>query len=192
MILTLGVFAIIIVGIFIIYNKVKDKVLIDLEIKDMNIIVSGIKNLYSSTGNYSTLTTEVAYRANILPDNLHIDPDKITAFDGATSVLGANLNISSDDYLTGGSSIYEDFGMISLNYNGIASEYCLNFVNEAAPLFKRIQLDYKIIKNDVPEAGKYINQSDTSNIVNATTYDISNVAKLCAAQTTHNIYFMTN
>ncbi|MCE3268531.1 MAG: type pilin [Burkholderiales bacterium] len=74
--LVLGVIAIAIVGVIRVMGGNTDKQNSSQMVNDVSIILSNVKNAYSSsTTGYSTLTTEVAIQSRIVPQDLKISTD---------------------------------------------------------------------------------------------------------------------
>ena len=70
LLLVMGIIAALIVAAFIVYPKVQASQRSQAESNNIATIQAGVKSLYSSTSNYTGLTTSVAIQSKIFPDNI--------------------------------------------------------------------------------------------------------------------------
>lgn len=130
--LTLGVAALIIISIFMIYPKVMSKVKVDREVKNITNIAANIESLYSSAPDYQGITTLSVWQAKGFPEGMTY-PVK--------NSWGGDISIYD-----GGSGAYDIY---YIAYKNIPSEECSKIAIALMKNFKTTLINNTQVYNDV-------------------------------------------
>lgn len=112
----MGIIAALVVAAFIVYPKVQSSQRSQAESNNIATIQAGVKALYSSTSNYTGLTTSVAIQSKLFPDNM----------------LNGSTNLASSSFrgdVTVGSSFI-------ISYYGVPPAECTKIMTVEAVIVK--------------------------------------------------------
>lgn len=149
--LVLGIGAMILISVFLVYPKVSAKLRADQETHNVNLIIAGVKVLYSSTPYYTGLSTSVAVSGNVFPDNTLAGSSTTptNSWKGAYSLTPGN------DGPSGVSN-----SSFTLTDPNIPTEECVNIVTELHSDFYKVKVGDTLVKGSD-------NSYDPANVVTA-------------------------
>lgn len=126
LLLVIGFIAGALVLAFITYPKVQATNRANTESQHITVISGGIKNLYTTAKNFSTLTPSVLVNAKIIPDDLTVTGTGTAAT--ITNVWGGNINVGPDTV----SSRY------ILTYTAVPASECSKLVTGVGVNFMKV------------------------------------------------------
>lgn len=140
MLLVIGVLAVLLIGAFVVYPRVKNSINISNESKNLTLISAGLINYFESKGgDYSSLSgsggNAFANRARIIParmNNGNYDSTEIKNTWGGDVLIGAS-NFAHTGYGAGRNFF--------IRYQKVPSEACVGLISEVASLFTNIQIE---------------------------------------------------
>lgn len=128
LLLVLGIIAALVVAAFIVYPKVQASQRAQAESNNIATIQAGVKALYTSASNFDKLTTSVAVKAKIFPDNMLVGSGTaakpVNAFKGDVVVASASTGPSAAQ----GSSF-------TITYKNVPAAECTKIITAAAGNF---------------------------------------------------------
>ena len=137
LLLVMGIIAALVVAAFIVYPKVQASQRSQAESNNIAAIQAGVKSLYSSTSNYTGLSTSVAIQAKIFPDNM-LNGSKNLAY----SSFGGDVALASEN--TGPTGALGSSFIIT--YYGVPPTECTKIMTAVAGNFYKAQVEAVIVK----------------------------------------------
>lgn len=98
--IVLGIAALIVAGVITMYLKSSSSQKVNDETTNLNTIVSGVRNLYSTSSNYVGLTTAVVVNAKIPPAKLVNGTTINNAFGGQVNIAPASISGGTNNAFT--------------------------------------------------------------------------------------------
>lgn len=142
MLLVLGVLAVFLVATFYVYPKVKESAQVSREVKNLNLIKSGLVQYFNHNGNnYSILGTAgkkegnvFANQAKIVPPTMRTDASDLTILKNS---WGGDVAIASTNYKHEQYEIGRNF---AIWYYEVPSSACVSLATEAGKSFIQMQI----------------------------------------------------
>lgn len=142
--LVIGFIAGAMVVAFITYPKVQATNRANLENQHLQAIAGGIKNLYSTTGNYIGLTTRAVIQANINPDDMLVDRSAWTIDNQWGGTVATVVDPVSNK-------------LFNVTYTNVPDNECTKLVSGAATNFIRVRVDGTLMKDHSPGVATRVN-----------------------------------
>lgn len=169
--IVIGIIAGIIVSIFYFYPKLKNSNTINIEVSNMNTILSGIYGIYNGN-NYNGLNNKILIEAKIVPNTMVSNtPYKIINSWKGEVILSTYTTDAKNS-------------LLSMKYMNIPQDQCALFISSVEKNFGAIQTDVAYLQNNNQKT------SFIKNIYKNMELNIDNVAKGCSEKY-NNITFYT-
>lgn len=142
LLMVLGIIAVLAIAAFVIYPKVQASNEANTESSNITAIAAGVKSLFASTGDYSSLTadgTATLISAKILPDNM-VDSDgkgAHSSFDTANGsvVVGTDSYGSADGSQAAGAN-----GLFDIIYQNVPTAVCNKLATGVGANFQNVMV----------------------------------------------------
>lgn len=169
--IVIGIITSIIVSVFYFYPKLKNSNTVNIEVSNLNTILSGIYGIYNGN-NYDGISNKLLIEAKIIPNTM------------VSNTLYKITNSWKGEVIISAYKVKNRHSMLSMKYTNIPQDQCALFVSSVEKNFGAIKTDVSYLQN---------NNQKTSFIKNSyknMDLNIDNVAKGCSEKY-NNITFYT-
>lgn len=156
LLLVMGIIAALIIAAFVVYPKIQAAQRANVEISNISIIESGIKSLYSSSADYTGVSTTTLLNAKIFPDNMVKSGAVYNVFKGRVTVEYSN---------------YSD-GSYQIFYYNVPDVECSKITAGVFNKFGQIQINGTVIKSksqditvDIAKITSYCNNDNNNRLI---------------------------
>lgn len=140
MLIILGFFVLVGLGIYAFYSKVKNSNIALQESKNLNLLKAAVKNLYGNSQSYVGLNNELLNNSRLTPDNMRVfplvypDSNIKNSFGGAVVVAPVLLVGSGMNY------------GFRISYSKVPGEICVKLVNMINNNMEQITVNGVLVK----------------------------------------------
>lgn len=150
--LVVGFIALAGIGVYIVYDKVTTSQSVNAEVRNLDTLRAGIKNIYAASSNYGTageIITPIIINAKVAPDIMVNGTALRSGFGGAVTIAVAGLGTGMTN------------NAFNITYSGITADVCSKFVTIAANSFNKVTIGGAPVK-DTSSTGNALNVERTT------------------------------
>ena len=130
LLLVLGIIAVLAIAAFVIYPKVQASNRAQTESSNITTIISGVKSLYASTGDYTDVTTDTVIAAKVFPATMV----KEGVTDHGTSSFGTDVTVLP------GTSAGADDNAFAVHYQSVPADVCQRLATGVGANFQDVRV----------------------------------------------------
>jgi prepilin-type N-terminal cleavage/methylation domain-containing protein len=138
LLLVLGIIAVLAIAAFVIYPKVQASNRAQTESNNITTVISGVKSLYASTGDYTAVDTATVINAKIFPATMV----KEGVTNQATSSFGTAVTVVP------GTDAGADNNAFAVHYEGVPADVCQRLASGVGANFQDVRVGTSSVFSD--------------------------------------------